>query len=364
MTTNLLSLKQAAELYHCTPDAIRSRIRRGHLPATKGMVNGVEQWLISPQNLLKNLYNKTYTQIEEDWLQGLLKGVHVEAAQSPKTVTNRKEGIESLWRYSNLEPSIRHLVAASIRRAFQNMPVDHSKKRDFFATKEQMIKSVKSLLNYCILYGFAEPEQLVDVETIKIKRRFDPRKRTLVSEQLAFVFQFNRQWQKGRTDYDIVLTDTLLHLMAYGALRQAEVLNLKADKIDLSTHTLDIYGKGAHEDIIDMPVALENSLAAYLAIRPVSYSSQLLLTQEGFPFSKYHIDSRIRRLSEAVNIPFSCHDLRRSCLSIMVTEANKPITFAQRHARHRSIKTTHGYIIQNPKHVSDFIRNFDPAHPQ
>jgi site-specific recombinase XerD len=118
--------------------------------------------------------------------------------------------------------------------------------------------------------------------------------------------------------------------------------------VDLNNGTLKVMGKGNKERYVPIGQATQKEIDTYVHFyRPkpaVPDIEELLLTEDGVPFTYSALATTMRRIREATGLKrLHMHKVRHTALTKMI-ENGVPAFAVQQFAGHSSIATTEGYV--------------------
>ncbi|MCD7904178.1 MAG: tyrosine-type recombinase/integrase [Clostridiales bacterium] len=152
-------------------------------------------------------------------------------------------------------------------------------------------------------------------------------------------------------------------LFATGA-RISEICSLKTEDVELSSHTVKIFGKGSKERIIQVENAgVINILEAYKKAyeKKLTAKGFFFLNNRGHRLSEQSVRNIIRRLEAQVNSPIHItpHMFRHSVATLLLEE-NVDIRYIQKILGHSSITTTQIYTHVTSSKQREILRTKHP----
>jgi integrase len=153
------------------------------------------------------------------------------------------------------------------------------------------------------------------------KKTIQHGKRSLSQQELTLVLQ---ECQPEHRDYIIAFV--------YSGMRKQELFSIKAEHIDMDKDTILVPGTKNKASYAAIPLA--SALKSVLARR-------IAHADNGFLFpSLINLSTSFRRLAQRIGIePFTVHDLRRTCGSLLIN-SGVDIASVQAILRHADIATT------------------------
>lgn len=337
---------------------------------------------------------KNYKQLEGDWLAQMKSGAFSGTPVSESYINGvLKWGLKRYWDILGCDASVAGLNAENFSKVMDHkaLAVDEANRRDFYSTKMHIYRACTRFTDYLIQAGLKTQADRAGYK--QPKRRFKPQKRMLEEDKIQEVLAFNRAWFHGRSQYDVEITDVLIHLYAFAGLRRIEPATLRISEIDFRKNVMLVYRKGGKETYVPIHLfpQLKPRLLHWLKhCRPASKSDLLLLQDDGKPLTKGSVKDRFLRLSNALNLRKAYeklsqepdwdslhpetqkekarelagemkniarpHDLRRSFATIMANR-RMPMSMLQLVLGHADLKTTQGYVLTNITDVLDWAEN-------
>ena len=179
-----------------------------------------------------------------------------------------------------------------------------------------------------------------------------------------------RSWEDGLNILNKTknIRDRLVvHLQLYQALREGEILGsdtkehgslkpLTLSQIDLSNNKIIIYGKGGTVEYVFMDKELINLLNQYLKHKRIGQDKPLIRLS----CRQYQNIVKVAAFEAGIENPerFSPHVLRAISITRMLRK--KGLSFAKKHARHKSSMTTLIYDVSSTEESrADFNSVFE-----
>ena len=135
----------------------------------------------------------------------------------------------------------------------------------------------------------------------------------------------------------------MVALVASAGLRVSEVINLRADRVDLEERWAWVIGKGDKERMVRFGVVAQEKIRDWLAVRPDA-GPYLFCTSTGTPVSDNHFREDLEKAAWWADLKdVNPHLLRHSFATISI-QARVPIEDVQGMLGHSSIVTTQRYI--------------------
>jgi integrase/recombinase XerC len=287
-----------------------------------------------------------------EWLNWCLTGKLTGKPLSPRTVeiydTYLKLYIKSLGKY----PSKPLISVNNLREILGSFAPER------FSTKRNIYDSVMSLSKYMIENGMLEPEVRDKMKTLK-PRRYIPAKRTSLTETQLKEMYRGIDKMLYNTDYDRIMTTTLLTFLVGTGLRAAECCKLKLDEVDLEARRVHInLGKGNKNRIVGINDDTYEALVEYLQVRLKFSGDRFFLNRQGNPLTVDRIEKKIANVAKKAGLRgISPHSLRRSFVTINAGKG-KPINHLRIACGHSDISTTQGYCMTSIDEVVDAMKGW------
>lgn len=256
---------------------------------------------------------------------------------------------------------------AFTKRQYSNISVDSIDKKLlreymrvlFQGNKPKTIKrKVATLKSF---FTYLEFEDIISVNPFRkmeIKIKEEKRlPRTIALRKIVALFNYlyekrSRLSANVSLSYGIVVRDiAILELLFVSGLRVSELCNLSKDKIDLSSGSLRIIGKGNKERLI--PICNAETLSALrsyydLFALEISRSGYFFVNRLHRRLSEQSVRFMIRKHSEAIRLDqkITPHMFRHSIATLLL-ENGVDIRYIQTLLGHSSITTTQIYVQVN-----------------
>lgn len=146
------------------------------------------------------------------------------------------------------------------------------------STVKRKLSTLKSYFNYAQRYHHLDKNPMVKIPIPKTGKKLPAYLKESAIDQL-----FDRLiWT---SDFSSQRDRLILDLLYSTGLRRAELIDLKQQRIDWSTRSIKVLGKGAKERLIPFGKKLEQRLKEYLVCRTVTFPEvsldHVLLTDQG-----------------------------------------------------------------------------------
>lgn len=216
-------------------------------------------------------------------------------------------------------------------------------------TIKRKIASVKAFFHYLVY-----EEILIDNPFDKINVRFrEPQRlpRTIPFATIeSFMAAIYKEQQYAQTEFqkNSILRDiAVIELLFATGIRISELCTLKIEQVDLSSHKLLIYGKGAKERMIqignkDVIQILSQYYSAFE--KDISSTGWFFINRLNTRYSEQSVRAMILKYAKLADIPLHItpHMFRHSFATLLL-EADVDIRYIQKMLGHSSITTTEIY---------------------
>lgn len=256
---------------------------------------------------------------------------------SPKTIEANRLGMQNFLRFAELTPPVNSITPAMVMKALQAVPPGHD------SVRANLYKAVISFTKWQIMQGQATEAQLLALRPCKPTASSTPARKLVNGDELDALLLENQTYRVCRSDYDVVLMQTILLLMGKCGLRRDEVCNLKAYNVDFKNNRIRVKGKGAKERWVAIPSSIKHALQAYHALRPLRQAEHWVQQATGEPFKGNAIYLRVKRLAKRIGLDVSPHSFRRLFATWALENGVVP-TRLQRLMGHASFATTQNYV--------------------
>ncbi len=305
---SLYTLGELSELTGISPETIMTKRKRGTIPAVQ-IENGKRKDWRYPENALEILlgsqkdgqYEKLYSQWIDEQTNGLFTST--KKPLSLETIKNNEYGMAAYWERLGLKPSIKAIHADNLRTAMASVGIDHENKNCHFAVKDKIYTSIVSFSKLLVRSGIQSQKDFEDIRSCKQAQLY-PKKQTIIrNNELDKILQANEILGGNRSDYDKLLTRTLILTLAYTGMRRAEIIAVHLEHFNLSQKEIFIScGKGAKARRVGICPLLEGEIRKYLRERPNSSHTNIFLQDTGKPITEYVLRGRIDSLEEKTGI--------------------------------------------------------------
>lgn len=352
------TLREASEISGVKVETLKTKVKRNQLPSEIRLKGRKPERVISwdtLQTLCTNSAVKDYEALFTQYIDEMRAGTITTKPSSDNHIEDTTYCIERYWKLLGKKKSLEHLSAACLREVIAKIGFDDKNKRDFYGMKFHIYKAIRGFMRLLVRDGYKTKADMDAIAATKPSKKYTEAVESYPSPlQIKQAISFNLNRIKGRRDFDIYQTNTLLHLYAYTGIRKMEAAALVVDDygtmdIDVdgqvvSVKSLRVWGKGNKRRRVPVPKALARALEVWLTEhRPESTLDNLLLTQKGTSLSESSINSKFARLSNNLGIRVMPHSIRHACATILAEEGT-PTKFIQMLLGHSDIRITNRYL--------------------
>ncbi|MBI3590782.1 MAG: tyrosine-type recombinase/integrase [Candidatus Melainabacteria bacterium] len=290
-------------------------------------------------------------QQQNEWLLWCSKGLLTGKPLSERTVEIYKSYLNLYWKLLPRRYTKSALISLdSLRKVLVGLDVKS------YSTKKNIYDAIRSFTKYLIARGFAQSEISNELQKIRPKRVYPPKRLHCTQEQFYNLVNSAGKKCSGQSNYDAIFTKALIMTLGLTGLRASELCNLKMQDIDLIQRRLFVFlGKGKKSRWVGINEQLYNQLIDYLSVRPKTTLEQFFVTNsrvinEVVPLNRKSLAQKISRLSNRAGIKISAHGLRRTFATV-AANSGKPINIISLALGHADLKTTQGYLMTSQDEV-------------
>ena len=229
-------------------------------------------------------------------------------------------------------------------------------KPEYFSTKENIYKALRSFVKYLIAKNLLSESIYAELRKLKPKRIYPPKKLHCTVDEFELLLEQAGKRYNCQSEYDVILSKTAFATVGFTGLRASELCNLRLNDVDLEKRKIFVYlGKGYKNRCVGICSRLHSCLEEYLKVRPESDPDYFFLTissstKEPVPFNRATLLRKLKRLSKRLNIQINTHGLRRTFATV-AANAGKPINIISMALGHSNLKTTQGYLMTTQDEV-------------
>jgi len=226
-----------------------------------------------------------------------------------------------------------------------------------YATKQKIYDSVMSFAKYLVETAKFTEVGREALRKLRPKRSIPARKTVLTQAQLETILDYI-ETSHGNSTRDKLLSQTLIIFLANTGLRAQELCNLKLKDMDLEIGIVHVWlGKGNKNRRVGINGSVVKQLQLYLKQRLKHGGESLFISGVGSPLTKKTLMQKIRRLSKATGIDFTCHGLRRTFASLNSAKG-RPLNHLRIALGHADLSTTQSYIMTSEDEVVEAMKGW------
>lgn len=255
---------------------------------------------------------------------------------SPKTIIDYTEFIKPFIAFIGPENDLSLITQESINQ-YIGILIDRPISR---STRATYIRHIKIFLKW------SETEYSVNYSSKSIKVPKSPKKNVKLysDDELFMIFDSistDSEWLTIRNK-------SIIALMLDSGLRQAEICNLKYNKISFSQKHMTVLGKGNKERTVPIGELAIEFLKEYKRLCPFN-SNNVFLTRYGEPITCNAVKLMVTKLAKTLPFELSSHKLRHNyatnyCLDQYDRYKNIDIYKLKYLMGHENIETTERYL--------------------
>lgn len=259
-----------------------------------------------------------------------------------------------------LEEHYSDTVTAEIKPAFIRTWLASLKEQGISSkTINRKISALKSFFKYSMKKEVLIKSPMTSIGAPKIPKRLPQ----FVDQKDMFTLlshvEFPDNWQ-GATER------LLIQIFYHSGIRQAELINLQVNQIDLGNSCIKVLGKGNKERIVPISNGLIVQVRAYIENRkttfPGSRETCLLLNKKGNKlYPRYVYDVVKRYLSLVTTIEKRSPHILRHSFATHLTNNGADINSIKELMGHSSLASTQIYTHNN---IEKLKEAFNKAHPK
>ncbi len=315
--------------------------------------------------LSKRSKTLSYQDYLAEWKQQQETGLYTGKPLKPETIERNEYGVKSFWHWLGAKESIEAMTIANIRQAIANAPKDKP------ATKENIYKGCMSFYKFLVAKELRPYSHLMEFKGFKPAGNKRPRRTVIKSiDTFHIMIDFNRTWKDSRSDYDQLLTETILLFLWHTGARNSEMCNLMLEHVDFTEGILYIYkGKGDQDRKIGLSPELDKALKRFLEHRASSEHKNFLLQRSGRPLNRRVVADRIKELclklyvKKEIKIDITAHGFRRSLITQLLLDGT-PTSKVKLISGHKKLATLQLYDMSEDEDALDVLRHRTQAIPQ
>lgn len=351
----IYTLEEASSLSGVPLNTIKTKIRRGEVPSVQ-VPYGAKRFKLALTakglELLSQRPDGDYLKVLNQYLSEIKVGLITKKPVSPLYIETINRALGFYWKKAGKPKELRHINAEVLKDVLMSYQVDEANRRDYFATKDNIFKTITGFMRILIRDGYKTKVDLEAMKPLRPYKRFELKKKNYSEDIILAAIKKNEEWTKGRSDYDRKLMTTLIALYAYAGLRKVEPAQLYAENVHLDKRYMLVFGKGGVEDIVMIFPILLPYLEEWEKWRLKS-SKFYVCSSDGKPLTADNINDRFKRFNRREGVQVSAHAMRRSFATIAAT-SKMPPSLIQKQLRHKHLTTTQGYIMVDDTHLMSY----------
>ena len=213
----------------------------------------------------------------QQYIQTFLDNLQFQKRYSPHTIISYKNDITNFFDFLDNqypETSISEISASFVRTWLASLKEKEMESK----TINRKISALKSCFNYFLKQGLLLNSPMSTIFSIKTKKRLT---QFISEKEMITLFkdvEFNDDWN-GKTNL------LIFQLLYNTGIRQAELLNLKENNLDIGNGNLKVVGKGNKERILPISSVLLQQLKQYINEKRIELLNAdleiLLVNQKG-----------------------------------------------------------------------------------
>jgi integrase/recombinase XerC len=226
-------------------------------------------------------------------------------------------------------------------------------------TINRKISALKSFFKYSMKKGILAKSPMTSIGSPKIPKRLPQ----FVDQKDMFTLlthvEFPDNWE-GATE------KLMIQIFYHSGIRQAELINLKVNQIDLGNSGIKVLGKGNKERIVPISNELNVQIRAYIENRKVAFpgslESCLFLNKKGNKlYPRYVYDVVKKYLTLVTTIEKRSPHILRHSFATHLTNNGADINSIKELMGHSSLASTQIYTHNN---IEKLKEAFNKAHPK
>ena len=226
-------------------------------------------------------------------------------------------------------------------------------------TINRKISALKSFFKYQVKKGVLASSPMAVISSPKNAKRLP---QFVDTKDMALLFEhveFPDNWE-GHT------SRLALEILYNCGLRQAELLSLQQNHVDMSNAALKVLGKGNKERIIPISSSLINSIRNYISLKKIMFpdanASTLLLNKKGKTLGASYLYSVVKKyLSLVTTIQKRSPHVLRHSFATHLTNNGADINAVKELLGHSSLAATQVYTHNSIEKLKEAYKK---AHPK
>lgn len=291
-------------------------------------------------------------------LQPFFDYLRYEKRYSQHTVVSYQTDLEQFFQYLKSQfdgPALGSIQPVFVRSWLAEMRNEKMSAKSL----NRKISSLKSFFKYQVKLGLITQSPMTTIVSPKIKKRLPSFLTQNETQDLQHNTLIATTW-KGKTD------KLLLEIFYNTGMRLSELINLKAQHIDLSNRQLKVLGKGNKERILPVSQELLFALKIYLEERKMIgqdlATDNLLVNSKGKPlYTKYVYLVVKQNLSGVTTLNKKSPHVLRHTFATHLTNNGADLNAVKELLGHSSLAATQVYTHNTIDKLKDIYKK---AHPK
>lgn len=294
----------------------------------------------------------------EYYINDFLSYLQYQKRYSKHTVISYKTDLVAFQFFINNlygETPIGEIKPAIIRTWLASLKEEGNSSR----TINRKISALKSFFKYHIKKDVLQNSPMTVIGSPKNAKRLPQYVDKKDLDTLFTYVEFPDNWE-GATQR------LLLQILYNSGIRQAELINLEQNHVDMINGSIKVLGKGNKERIIPISVELKESIRSYIQQKKVLFpsinESSLLLNKKGKKlYPRYVYDVSKKYLSMVTTIDKKSPHILRHSFATHLTNNGAEINAIKELMGHSSLAATQIYTHNN---IEKLKETFKKAHPK
>ena len=277
----------------------------------------------------------------QQYIQTFLDNLQFQKRYSPHTIISYKNDITNFFDFLDNqypETSISEISASFVRTWLASLKEKEMESK----TINRKISALKSCFNYFLKQGLLLNSPMSTIFSIKTKKRLT---QFISEKEMITLFkdvEFNDDWN-GKTNL------LIFQLLYNTGIRQAELLNLKENNLDIGNGNLKVVGKGNKERILPISSVLLQQLKQYINAKRIELLNAdleiLLVNQKGKKlYPKYVYNVVFKYLALITTIDKKSPHVMRHTFATHLMNRGADINAVKELLGHSSLAATQVYM--------------------
>ena len=274
-------------------------------------------------------------------IQTFLDNLQFQKRYSPHTIISYKNDLMNFFDFLDNqypETSISEISASFVRTWLASLKEKEMESK----TINRKISALKSCFNYFLKQGLLLNSPMSTIFSIKTKKRLT---QFISEKEMITLFkdvEFNDDWN-GKTNL------LIFQLLYNTGIRQAELLNLKENNLDIGNGNLKVVGKGNKERILPISSVLLQQLKQYINAKRIELLNAdleiLLVNQKGKKlYPKYVYNVVFKYLALITTIDKKSPHVMRHTFATHLMNRGADINAVKELLGHSSLAATQVYM--------------------